>query len=232
MTNRLTGVKMKKITVLYGNYGSGKTELALNIALALRQEHETVSLIDLDIVNPYFRSSEHKNMLESKGIRVIAPMYANTAVDLPTLPPDILSAFKGGYAVFDCGGDPVGATALGSLEPHFAAARGETEVLFVVNTNRPFQETPEALEKGFLQIQSNARLKADAFILNANLGNETTGEELVNGFKVVTELSKRTGIPLAYISGTDEALELFQKRCPGCPGEYIHLQILMRPYWM
>ena len=80
---------MKKITVLFGNYGSGKTELSLNLALKARQAHDKVSLIDLDIVNPYFRSSEHKEMLSDKGIRVISPVYANTAVDLPALPAEI-----------------------------------------------------------------------------------------------------------------------------------------------
>ena len=99
---------MKKITVLFGNYGSGKTELSLNMALAAKQTLDDVTLVDLDIVNPYFRSSEHRAMLESSGIRVIAPVYANTGMDMPALPPDIASAFLSDCAVFDCGGDAVG----------------------------------------------------------------------------------------------------------------------------
>ncbi|MDD5017669.1 MAG: hypothetical protein PHO15_06185 [Eubacteriales bacterium] len=223
---------MKKITILFGNYGSGKTELALNIALDLGRDHKDVSLVDLDIVNPYFRSSEHKNMLESKGIRVIAPVYANTAVDLPTLPPDIYAAFEGGYAVFDCGGDPVGATALGSLKSHFDRVRADTLALYVVNTMRPFQDSADSIIQGFTQIQAAARIKADDFVLNTNLGSETTGDILVNGYGIIRELVKKAGVPLAYVSGTKESLGVFKKRCPDYTGGYITLEIFMRPYWM
>ena len=223
---------MKKITVLYGNYGSGKTELALNIALALRRSHTDVSLIDLDIVNPYFRSSEHKAMLESKGIRVIAPVYANTLVDLPAIPPDVFSAFHGGYAVFDCGGDPVGAAALGGLKPYFDGVRGDTQVLYVVNTKRPFQDSAGRIAQSLGQIQSNARLFTDGFVFNANLGKETTGEELVDGYVLIGELVEKTGVPLRYVSGTKDTLDVFRARYPDYRGEMIEIGIFMRPEWM
>jgi hypothetical protein len=223
---------MKKITVLYGNYGSGKTELALNIALKLREEHDNVMLIDFDIVNPYFRSSEHASMLEGKGIRVIAPQFANTQIDLPTLPPDIYSAFKGGYAVFDCGGDSVGATALGGLKKHFDSVRQDTEALYIVNTRRPFQENAQRIKTGLEQIQESSRLIADGFVLNANLGAETTGNEIGEGYEVMKELIRITGIPLKFISGTRESLEYFARRCPEYKGETFVIDIYMRPEWM
>lgn len=223
---------MKKITVLYGNYGSGKTELALSIALKLKQEHDDVALVDADIVNPYFRSSEHKRMLEEKGIRVLAPAYANTGVDLPTLPAGVYSVFKGGYAVFDCGGDPVGATALGALKEYFDKARENVEALFVINTKRPFQEDAMRIRESFERIQNSARLKADGFILNANLGPETTGEELAAGYEIVKELAARTGVRLKYMSGTKSTLKRFRLLCPEYKGETITLDILMRPEWM
>lgn len=223
---------MKKITVLFGNYGSGKTEIALNTALNLRQIHDKVSLVDIDIVNPYFRSSEHKGMLEEKGIKVIAPIYANTAVDVPSLPPDILSVFKGGYAVFDCGGDPVGAAALGSLKPHFDNVREQTQVLYVVNTKRPFQGSVEPIEQSVERIQANARLGADGFVLNSNLGKDTTGKELEEGYEIMQALVQKTGIPLAYVSGTKISLDEFDKQCPNYNGGYIRIEIFMRPYWM
>ena len=223
---------MKRITVFYGNYGSGKTEIAINCALSLCHEHTDVTLVDLDIVNPYFRSSEHAGMLKARGIRVISPVFANTAVDLPTLPADIYSAFLGGYAVFDCGGDPVGAAALGSLKEHFDDVRGDTEVFFVINTRRPFQESVEHLEKSLAQIQHSARLRADGFVLNTNLGPETTGEELVEGYGIAQALADRTGVPIAYVSGTQAALNLFQKRCPLCKGKLMRIEVMMRPYWM
>lgn len=223
---------MKKITVLFGNYGSGKTELSLNIALSLAENSRDVALVDLDIVNPYFRSSEHRPLLEGKGIRVIAPVFANTAVDVPSLPADVFAAFRHEYAIFDCGGDPVGAAALGGLKRYFDDKRADTEALFVVNTRRPFQDSAETLEESLMRIQARARLTADGFVLNANLGPETTGEELAEGYAVVTALSERTGIPLRYVSGTEAALAVFERQCPDCKAERLPISILMRPDWL
>ncbi len=223
---------MKKITVYFGNYGSGKTELSLQTALSLREAHEDVTLVDLDIVNPYFRSSEHKAMLEARGIRVIAPVFANTAVDVPSLPPDVFAAFKGGWAVMDCGGDPVGAAALGSLKDRFDAVRADTEALFVVNTRRPFQGSAAQLEESLAKIERSARLKADGIVLNANLGPETTGMELAEGYAIVRELERRTGVPLRWISGTEEALRVFARQCPDCGVQTLPLTVRMRPDWL
>lgn len=223
---------MKKITVLFGNYGSGKTELSLNLALNLAKEHSDVSLIDLDIVNPYFRSSEHATMLKEKGIRVISPVYANTGVDLPSLPPDIYTAFQGGHAVFDCGGDPVGATALGSLKAQFDAARDNAEVLFVINTNRPFQSDAQQLAESINRIQHSARLSADGLVLNTNLGSGSSGTELEEGLTIVQELSELTGIPIRYVSGTKQALDNFDALHADFPAERIELKIFTRPEWL
>jgi signal recognition particle GTPase len=223
---------MKNITVLFGNYGSGKTELSLNLALNLAKDYSDVSLIDLDIVNPYFRSSEHTAMLKEKGIRVIAPVYANTTVDLPSLPPDIYTAFQGGHAVFDCGGDPVGAAALGSLKSQFDAKRDQTEVLFVINTNRPFQRDAQQLTDSLNRIQHSARLNADGLVLNTNLGSGTTGHELEDGLSIAQELSDITGIPIKYISGTKQAIENFDILHADYTAERIELKIFTRPEWL
>lgn len=223
---------MKKITVLFGNYGSGKTELSLNMALTAKQVHDDVTLIDLDIVNPYFRSSEHTAMLEGKGIRVIAPVYANSGVDVPSLPPEIQSAFNGGYSIFDCGGDAVGATALGSLKNRFDAHRNDLEMLFVINTKRPFQQTLQQLENSLKLIELSARLRADGLILNANLGKETTGSELVEGYILVQQLCQITGVPIKFVSGTQDALYMFKENCADYKGDFFVITPHMRPDWM
>ena len=223
---------MKKITVLFGNYGSGKTELSLNLALKLANKYSDVSLIDLDIVNPYFRSSEHTAMLKESGIRVIAPIYANTGVDLPSLPPDIYTAFQGGHAIFDCGGDPVGAAALGSLKLQFDGNRDQTEVLFVINTNRPFQSDAQQLFESLNRIQHSARLNADGFVLNTNLGSGTAGNELEEGLSIVQELSGLTGLPIRYVSGTKQTLEKFDALHADFKAERIKLNIFTQPEWL
>lgn len=223
---------MKRITVLFGNYGSGKTELSLNIALMLSYKKKDVTLVDLDIVNPYFRSSEHTAMLSKSGIRVISPVYANTAVDIPALPPEVYASFNTGYTVFDCGGDPVGAAALGSLKKHFDEVRSDCEVLFVINTRRPFQESACSLSDSLKRIQKSARLLADGFVLNTNLGKETTGQELAQSYDIAKELEQKEGIPIKYISGTNEVLSVFFTLRPKCTAEKIQITPYTRPEWL
>jgi len=223
---------MKRITVYFGNYGSGKTELSINTALALSRTHSDVTLVDLDIVNPYFRSSEHRALLEHSGVRVIAPVFANTAVDVPALPPDVSSAFSRCHAVFDCGGDPVGASALGSLKPQFDTSRSDTQVLFVLNTCRPYQDSKDAIMQSIARIQQSARLKTDGFVLNTNLGVQTTGRELAQSYHLVRGLSSATGIPICFVSGTKEALLVFSKYCPECDEKRIEITPYTRPEWL
>lgn len=223
---------MNKITVLFGNYGSGKTELSLNMAQKAKENYDKVTLVDLDIVNPYFRSSEHKEMLTKKGIRVISPVYANTAVDLPSLPPEIYTAFGGGYSVFDCGGDAVGAAALGSLKAHFDKHRNDTEILFVVNTNRPFQQTADEIEDSISRIEKSSRLKADGFVLNSNLGKQTTGGELISGYKILKKLSDKTNLPIKIVSGTKEMINSFKDSGIEYNGLFFTITPYMRPDWM
>lgn len=108
-------MKLKKFIIIAGNYGSGKTEISLNLALAAAREGKRTMLLDMDIVNPYFRSSVKEEELEAEGIRVVKPCFANTTVDVPSLPAEIYSPFDLPLdrAIFDAGGDPVGASALG-----------------------------------------------------------------------------------------------------------------------
>lgn len=223
---------MKRITVLLGNYGSGKTELALNMALAAAEQTKDVTLVDLDIVNPYFRSSEHKEMIESRGIRMISPVYANTAVDLPTLPPEVFAAFGSTCAIFDCGGDAVGASALGSLATRINAVRKDTDVWLVVNTLRPFQQSADEIAESLDKVQTAARVNVDGLILNTNLGSESTGKELVDGYAIAGAAASQTGLCIDAVSGTPQALGVFRSRCPGYNGRFISITVYTRPEWM
>ena len=127
-----------KYLVLTGNYGSGKTELALNLALGTVGRKKT-TLVDLDIVNPYFRSGEKAEELRAAGVRVLMPTYAMTTVDIPALPAEIQSVFEipSDLVVFDVGGDDTGAAALGRYHPSFVARREETRNALVINCMRP-----------------------------------------------------------------------------------------------
>ena len=134
----------KRFLVLVGNYGSGKTELALNRALEFAAKKST-TLVDLDIVNPYFRSGEKADMLREAGIRVLMPTFALSTVDIPALPAEIQSVFElpCDHVIFDVGGDDTGAAALGRYAPSFAKYREQTHVALVVNCMRPLTQTAE-----------------------------------------------------------------------------------------
>jgi len=220
---------MKHYTVFLGNYGSGKTELSINTALALSKKGQ-VALVDMDIVNPYFRSSEHGLLLQEHGVRVIAPPYANTAVDVPALGAEVYAAFEQDYAVFDAGGDPVGATALGAYKRYFDQIKGDLSVYYVVNARRPFQKDMNEARAMLAQIEGSARLKIDGLVNNTNLARETTADDLVFGYDYCRKLGEYTGLPIAFSSGTKEVLASYQKM--GGQGKTVELQIFTRPDWL
>lgn len=224
---------MKRINFFVGNYGSGKTEIAINTALRLKQQFSDVILADIDIVNPYFRSSEHKAFLEEEGIKVLMPQFANTNVDLPTLPPEIYSVFIGdAHAILDCGGDPAGATALGALKKHIEKVADDMEVYFVLNACRPRQETLEQTIEMIKVIEHVSRLKVTSIINNTNIANETTVTELKKGQAIALAASEMLNIPVSYVCGKKDVLEEYARIDPGSKDKLFAIDIFMRPYWL
>lgn len=202
---------MKKVRVLIGNFGSGKTELSLNFAIQAARTGSSV-LVDLDIINPYFRSAERRDVLEAAGVKLLHPIFALTTVDVPSLPPDIYSVFIDSHesVVFDVGGDPAGATALGQYKANFdALAPGSLEVLFVINPRRPFSSEPDGLEELFRAIEYRARLPVTGLVNNANLSTETGPEDLLVGYEMVKTMVERLGVPVAYTAGREAVLRAF-----------------------
>ncbi len=195
-----------RITVICGHYGCGKTNLALNLALEAAAAGETVTVVDLDIVNPYFRSSEYGGLLEKNGVRLIAPVFAGTTLDTPTLPPEIYSIFDGGAGrVFlDAGGDDAGVTALGGL--HSQLAEAGYDMLYVVNRYRVLSQTPEEAAVLLSEIETASRLKATALVNNSHLGVETKLSDLTAALPFAKKAAELTGLPLLYSTAPDFAL--------------------------
>ncbi|MBQ9950183.1 MAG: hypothetical protein IJO93_05635 [Clostridia bacterium] len=228
---------MKKTVVLLGNYGSGKSELALNIAVKSREKGSSV-MVDLDIINPYFRSSDMENLLHEKQVDIIKPIYAGTGVEGLSLPPDVYSVFIDDHktVVFDVGGDATGSIALGQYKRNFEMLEN-LEVCFVVNTCRPLSNSTDAILELIGEITATSRLDIDCIINNTNLSNETTGEVLASGYRIIEEVSKETGIPVGYTAGTREVLKQFTEYgirhgfSPKYIGEYIEIERFMRRDW-
>lgn len=204
------------IYIITGHYGSGKTEFSVNFALSLLEKNEKVILVDLDIVNPYFRSNDARALLEEQGITVIAPAYAGTNVDIPVLPPEIMRIFEEEDAeiVIDVGGDDDGAIALGRYKQFFDKIK--YEMYLVVNTRRPFTSTENEICEMKSSIEVASRLSVSGLISNSNIADETTAEIIKEGARITKEASKMLGLPLKYVCAqenlSDEIIGEFKEK--------------------
>ncbi len=196
----------KRITILCGHYGCGKTNLTLNLALQAAGQGGPVTVADLDIVNPYFRSSEYRAMLEGAGVRLIAPVFAGTTLDTPTLPPEISSIFEesAGRVFIDAGGDDAGVTALGGL--HGRLEEAGYDMAYVVNRYRVLSQTAQEAAQLLKEIEQASRLKATGLVNNSHLGPETTLEDLLAAQPFAQEAARLTRLPLLYSTAPDFAL--------------------------
>jgi ATPases involved in chromosome partitioning len=191
----------KRISIFTGHFGSGKTEVAVNYAIKLSERHKPTAIVDFDIVNPFFRTADAKKNLEEKGILVLAPMYANTNVDVPSLPAEINMLFekKDYKAVFDVGGDDLGAKVLSRYNESFL--NDDYEMFFVINTRRPMTLSEKGIEQMIWEIEESSRLKVTWLVNNTNLLGETKPEDILEGGALIGEVSKKLDIPVAFVSG-------------------------------
>ena len=222
----------ERFTVLLGNYGSGKTELSIAIARDLRRHKRgRVALVDLDIVNPYFRSAEQGDLLRSEGIEVFMPSFAMSTVDIPALPAQIQGVFSQDFShvVIDVGGDDTGATALGRYAPYIAPVREQMSVLYVVNPFRPLSGTAEDIEELFSLVELKARLRPDFLVNNANLQEETTAAGLVESQALLQKVSDRLRVPIGLASGAER---LREELPPDMRAMYFSFTPLMKPDWL
>lgn len=216
-----------RIKIICGHYGCGKTNLTLNLALEAAENGERVTVVDMDIVNPYFRSSEYGELLGSRGIRLITPVFANTTLDTPTLPPDIYSIFEpdSGTVYIDAGGDDAGVTALGGL--HTQLEESGYEMLYVINQNRALSQTPEECAELLAEIEAASRLKATGVINNTHLGVETDLEILLEGIPFANRTAELLSLPLLYSTAPDFALAEDER----LPVNFKQIKRYVKPNW-
>lgn len=198
----------RRVTLFAGHYGSGKTNIAVNFALRLRQTGESVSIVDLDIVNPYFRTKDSMAELEAAGVRLISSQYANSNVDLPALPQEIYGAVErhDSLAVFDVGGDDRGALALGRYAPYILE-ENDYEMLLVVNCYRPLTRTPEETLEVLHEIETAGGIPFTGIVNNSNLGKQTTADEVLASLAYAEQLSARSGLPLRFTAVREGLME-------------------------
>jgi hypothetical protein len=186
----------KKHIIVVGHYGTGKTNIAVNLALDLAKTEE-VCLVDCDIVNPYFRSTDNKDILEEADVKVLSPNFANTNLDTPSLPAAIYSVFSmNRRIIWDVGGDDAGAIVLGMF-----AARLEEQgyaMIYVTNKFRPLTETASDMEEYLRDIEANSRLKAVGIVNNSNIAYLTDKSILDEGLNEAVALSKKCDLPILF----------------------------------
>ena len=189
----------KRISIFTGHYGSGKTEIALNYVRQFKSKYKETALIDLDFVNPYFRSREARELLAGEGIKVIASTEELFDTDLPAFSPQISGALRNPEVrvIVDLGGDEAGARAAGRFRNHIFD--DEYELLFVVNPFRPFTSGPAEIGEVVAGIEAACRLKVTALISNPNLMTETTLSDILAGHETVLETARAMGLPVRFM---------------------------------
>lgn len=204
----------KRITILCGHYGTGKTNVAVNLALAMAKEHP-VTVADLDIVNPYFRTLDSAAAFEQAGIRLICSKFANSNVDIPSLPPDLyaITDDKSRRVVVDVGGDDSGAMVLGRLAPAITA-EDSYAMLLVVNRYRPMTPDIPSTVEVMREIEAASHLRFTGIVNNSNLGDATSAGVVLRTVEYAEELAKATGLPLVATTVADHLYSDLEGQVP------------------
>ena len=205
----------KRLTILCGHYGTGKTNVAVNLALSMAGQGQPVTVADLDIVNPYFRTLDSTAAFDAAGIRLICSRFANSNVDIPSLPPDLyaITDDKSHRVVIDVGGDDSGAMVLGRLAPAILA-EDSYEMLLVVNRYRPLTPDIPSTVEVMGEIEAAAGLRFTGIVNNSNLGVETTAADLLASVDYAAGVAAAAGLPLV---ATTVEERLYPELCEQIP---------------
>ena len=211
---------MNKAVIITGHYGSGKTNIAVELALESARAGERVCVVDLDIVNPYFRTADFSELFEQNGIHLAAPKYANTNLDIPALGIDMYALLSGyDRVVVDVGGDDAGAVALGQYAQVLKSFG--YEMLYVVNRFRLLTHSAAEAVELLRDIEQVSQLKVTGVINNSNLGQETTAEDVLGSVVYAEECAAELGVPLVF-TAAERSLGLSECRA---------ISVYVRPFW-
>ncbi|MBP1925558.1 hypothetical protein J2Z76_001417 [Sedimentibacter acidaminivorans] len=220
----------KRLVIITGHYGSGKTEFAVNYAVKMKNSYSNVSLADLDIVNPYFRSREKKILLEDMGIQVLDSSINNQTLDLPALPAGIMGSITNlnMKAILDIGGDPVGARVLARFSDQIKMM--DYDLFYVINGNRPETQTKENVIRYLKDIESTSGLKVTGLINNTHLLKDTSVSDVELGHELSKEVSWEIDVPIRYESAMMNIADKIVSE--EIKAKLFPLNLYMREEWM
>jgi tRNA uridine 5-carbamoylmethylation protein Kti12 len=220
----------KRLVIVIGHYGSGKTEFAVNYAVKMKEIYENVSIADLDIVNPYFRSREKRDFFEKIGIKLFDSSIRNTAVDLPALPAELMGVIENQEvkSILDVGGDPVGARVLARYADQIKKV--DYDMFYVINGNRPSTSTVEGVLKYLRMIEATSRLKITGLVNNTHMLKDTKVEDVEFGHELTKKVSWETDIPIRYEAVIKETAEKIKNQ--EILEKLFLINLYMREEWM
>ncbi|MBO4415703.1 MAG: ParA family protein [Lachnospiraceae bacterium] len=211
---------LKQFVIITGHYGCGKTNLSINLAIDAAKAGEKVTIVDMDLVNPYFRVSDYRSLLEGYGIDVITPVFGATNLDIPSLPASMYSIFdREGRVIVDVGGDDVGSTVLGRFRPQLL--KTDYDMLYVINRFRSMTVTAEETVEILREIEEVSSLKAAKLVNNSHLMSETTDAEIRKGIEYAAETAKLTGLKVIANVVSDKAVEAGRIDISQIPDPYV-----------
>jgi hypothetical protein len=222
-------INIKGLVIVCGNYGSGKTETAVNLAATRKLDGIDVKITDLDLVNPYFRAREARQRLEKIGVTVVLPDKKYMHADLPILSPLVAGLIKqpSELTIIDAGGDDVGVTVLAALEE--SLSKQKVQMLQVINPFRPFTEDVKGCIRIKDEIEGSAKLKVTGLVSNANLIDETTPEHIYKGYKLLEDVSDATGIKIEFITAASHIIPQLEMDRFSCP--VLEIGRMLNPPW-
>lgn len=227
---------MKKIIILIGNYGSGKTEIALNMAVQAAATGKRTQVIDLDRINDYFRMSDHMKLLEENHIGLVSPTFVRQGITQTNMPAAVASAFDQDWdlVIFDVGGDAAGALSLARYHQDFAQLSSEQLAVYdIVNVFRPASGTPEGIMKIKDDMEGFSRQQVTGFINNSNLQCYASADDIRRGYDIIREVSILSEIPVVHTAGRPEFLADFLSdgRDSKYIGDPLPLEMYMHRSW-
>jgi len=222
-------ILLEGIVIIVGNYGSGKTEISINLAVNRKLAGIDVSVADLDLVNPYFRAREARKQLSELGVGIVLPPDKYLQADLPILTPAVAGLIRkpSRLTILDVGGDKVGANVLAALAD--ALDGKKYSMLQVINPFRPFTDTLKGCKKMKDEIEKASRMQISGIIGNVNLIDETTADIIYDGYDFVSTVSEETGLPLEFITVPSWLSDEIDIKRFSCPVLKLHRQLV--PPW-
>jgi len=192
----------RTVEVYAGAYASGKSETALNRARILTEQGKKITLVDLDSVEPAYTLRPIAKELMGLGINVITqPDNFGLGEAASYVTPAQINCLKNeGDIIIDVGYGAGGLDILDIITD--IDKEDDLRIYLVVNTSKFETSTVENIIEyvSFSEgLEKRPWKKFSGFISNTHFGDETTKEDIINGYEKLKKVSSQLNIPIIAI---------------------------------